>query len=330
MNKLTVVIPTYERPEFLAECLATIEAQTRKDFDLVVIDNASTRDYTRVLARFSHLGIEYLRNETNIGSGSNQVKAREICARSDYGMVFHDDDLMHPRLIEWELGVLETHPQVVWVATECMTFIDGTRPPFEVWENLSGSTDVYADRASLLRRILDESPLHFGSTMFRTAALAAVGLQSEKYQRLHIVADRAYLLDVADAGHTALIREPAVLYRLHSAQDTYDPDFTEDQAIELMQCYRDALPGNLSPEDERLFMRHSTNYLLHVHAFTRPQNHGSFWGSVKRERAADLFRWRSVNGQGIAALAGMVGLGRLFGAVRPALGAVKRAIRSRS
>jgi glycosyltransferase involved in cell wall biosynthesis len=326
VNSLTIVIPTYERPDFLAECLETVSAQTRKDFDLVVLDNASTREYGPVLERFSSLGIEYIRNERNIGSGGNQAKAREICTRSEFGMVFHDDDLMHPRLIEWELGIIEAHPDFAWVAAECLPFTDGSSPPVEVWQDLSGRAEIFGDRAALVRCILQAAPLHFGSVLFRTAALSAAS-PVEAYERLHIVADRPYLLDIAKAGGTALIREPLALYRLHAAQDTYDPHFTEDQAIALMHYYRDILPEQLGPEDERLFLRHSTNYLLHAHSFTRPGNHGSFRDAVKREQAEGLFRWRSIDGQGIAALANMAGLGRPFAVVRPALGAIKRAIR---
>jgi glycosyltransferase involved in cell wall biosynthesis len=327
MNPLTIVIPSYERPDFLAECLATIDAQTRKDFDLVVLDNASTRDYGPVLERFPSLGIEYIRNETNIGSGLNQAKAREICTRSPFGMVFHDDDLMHPRLVEWELGILERRSDVVWVAAECRHFVDGSQPPVGVWEDLSGSAVFYPDRTSLVRQILGTSSVHFGSALYRSSALAAVTPNIEAYQEFHIVGDRPFLLDVAKSGGTALIREPLVLYRLHSAQDTYDPQFTEDQAVALMHYYRNILPENMSPDDERLFLRHSTNYLLHVHSFINPENRGSLLGSVRREKAEGLFSWRSLNGQGVAALASMAGLQRAFEAIRPALGAVKRAVR---
>jgi len=329
MNPLTMVIPTYERPEFLAECLATVAAQTRKDFDLIVLDNASSKDYGPVLERFSALGIEYIRNKTNIGSGANHTKAREICSRSRFGLVFHDDDLMHPRLVEWALEALETHPRVVWAGAECSPFIDGSQPPFELWQSLEGRVEIYDDRTSLLRRILEGAPLHFGSVVFRTDALAVAGPPTEMLRRFHIVADRPYLLELAKQGSTALIREPLALYRIHAAQDTYDPHFTEDQAIELMRYYREILPLDLSPEDERLFLRHSTNYLLHAHAFTRPENRSPFRDAVKREKAEGLFRWRSIDGQGVAAVASSIGLGDAYATVRPALGSLKRAIKSK-
>ena len=330
MNPLTIVIPTYERPEYLAECLQTVEAQTRRDFDLVVLDNASTCDYRPVLDRFAHLSIEYLRNETNIGSGPNQAKARAICARSEYGMVFHDDDLMHPRLIEWELGLMESHPDAAWVASECSQFLDGSAPPFELWQSVTGKAQFYFDQASLVRQLLNDSTLHFGSAVYRSRAMDAFVPRLQSIEKFHIVGDRPYMLEVARSGSMGLIAEPLVLYRLHGAQDTHDPNFSEDQAISLMHYYRDFLPEVLDPQDERVFMRHSTNYLLHVHSFTRSENHDSFWRSVARERAEGLFRWRSIDGQGAAAIAGMMGVGSAFEALRAALRAAKRAVRTRS
>jgi glycosyltransferase involved in cell wall biosynthesis len=324
VNPLTIVIPTYERPEYLAECLTSIAGQTRTDFDLVVLDNGSALDYNAVLQRFANLDIEYVRNESSIGSGPNHEKAREIAARSEFGMVFHDDDLMHPRLVEWELGFLQSHADVVWVAAQDHSFVEDSPPPVEVWGGATGQAEVYDDRASLVRRLLDGTRLNYGSTMLRNSATRGVVAQLDRF---HIVHDRPYLLDVAKSGRTALIREPLILYRLHETQDSYDPSFTEENAIALMQYYRDILPEDLGPEDERLFMKHSTNYLLHAHSFTK--EHGTLRNSVRREKAEGLFRWRSIDGQGLAALASMAGLGSAFAAVRPALGAAKRALRSR-
>ncbi|MDZ4168042.1 MAG: glycosyltransferase [Coriobacteriia bacterium] len=329
MNPLTIVIPTYERPQFLADTLASIETQTRRDFDLVVLDNGSLSSYSQVLERFSSLGIEYIRNESNIGSGPNQTKAREICSRTEFGMVFHDDDIMHPRLVEWELGFLEEHADAAWIAAECQAFADGLEPPVETWSGVAGAVELHVERASLVRWIMDDTMLHFGSTMYRSSALLKAESYVAELERFHIVGDRPYLLEVAKSGSTALIREPLVLYRLHAAQDTHDPNLTDDQAIALMHYYRDVLLEAPMPGDADLLARHATNYLLHVHSVTARENNGSLRELVARERADGLFRWRSLNGQGVGALARMMGLGRAFESARPALSAVRRVFQPR-
>src|SRR5665647_1774236 len=66
------------------ERLESIAAQTFVDFDLVVLDNASTQDYAPVLERFRSLGLTYIRNPENVGAARNIEKARTIGMRSAY------------------------------------------------------------------------------------------------------------------------------------------------------------------------------------------------------------------------------------------------------
>ena len=52
MSKLTVVIPTYNRAALLKVSLASILAQDYPDFQVVILDNASTADTEAVVRTF--------------------------------------------------------------------------------------------------------------------------------------------------------------------------------------------------------------------------------------------------------------------------------------
>ena len=65
-NKLlTILIMTYNRPDYLSECLDSIEKQTFKNFNLIVSDNGSSKDYSKVLSKFKNLNIKYVKHEGN-------------------------------------------------------------------------------------------------------------------------------------------------------------------------------------------------------------------------------------------------------------------------
>ena len=52
-KKVTIVIPNYNGKRFLDDCLSSLERQTSKDFETLVIDNASQDDsvsYKRTLS----------------------------------------------------------------------------------------------------------------------------------------------------------------------------------------------------------------------------------------------------------------------------------------
>lgn len=324
MPKLTVVIPTFDRPDYLAECLETVAAQTFRDFDLVVLDNASTADYAPVLERFASLDIEYVRNPENIGAIGNIAHAREIGSRSAYHIVFHDDDLMHPRMLGWQVGALEARPDLAWVATESLPFPDGTTPAFGKY--VDPRTEVFESVDGLVRTLLENVPLNFGSVMFRSSAGKGTEFRREEFE---IIADRVLLCDIAATSPVGLIREPLVLYRHHAAQDSHNPVFRERHALALMAYYERFLPHPLSAADRALLQRHATNYVLHARSAVAPENRIPFSQLVGQAKAEGLWRWSAIDGQGVAAMAHLAGLGGPYGAIRPALGRIKRSFSGR-
>ncbi|TDB37604.1 MAG: glycosyltransferase [Actinobacteria bacterium] len=321
MARLTVVIPTFNRPGYLAECLQSVAEQTFRDFDLVVLDNASTEEYGPVLDRFSSLALTYIKNPENIGAARNIDKARTIGGSSEYHIVFHDDDLMHPRLLEWQIRVLDAHPEVAWVATECRPFESGTIPTYGAWPDVETELEVYATPDALVRRLLENVSLNFGSVMFRSERSGGVPVRAEEFE---IVADRVLLCDIAKNAPVALIRRPLVHYRHHAGQDTHNPIFRERHALDLMTYYAALLPIPIDSPDRTLLTRHATNYLLHARAMVAPENRTRLSDLTRDARAKGLFAWPALDGQGVAALAHVGGVGGAFDAIRPILGKVKR------
>lgn len=323
MSRLTVVIPTYNRPAYLAECLESIAAQTYRDFRLVVLDNASTEPYGPVIERFAPLGIEYIRNAENIGAVRNIDKAREVGSDSEYHLIFHDDDLMHPEMLGQQIAALDQRPELAWIATECAPF-GANSPRLECWDASSGIVEIYETPDALVRRLLQNVSLNFGSVMYRTSASAAIHFKLAEFE---IIADRVFLCDIAETSPVAMIPAPMVRYRHHAAQDSHNPVFREVHALALMRYYQSHLPQPLSADDLRLLQRHSTNYLLHARSTIAPEDRVRFRDLTRKAKADGLFRWSAVDGQGVAALAGLAGAGGAYARLRPTLGAIKRLLR---
>ncbi len=257
-SQVTLVITTFDRPDYLEECLASVKHQTLTGFRLVVLDNASAADYSGALESFRELPVSYVRNETNIGAAGNIGKAMRRYADSKYLMVFHDDDIMHPRMLEWQLEVLEANPEIQFVSTEYAAFDDGDEPPRRIWENVGPDVEIYDDQSALVRSFLGTGGLCFGSTMYRSSVLKQIRLDEERFG---IIWDRPFLLDSARLGKSALIRAPLVLYRHHPGQDTNTGSLSAKNLIELMKAYRAVLPAHWSRDDERLFYRHTSGFL---------------------------------------------------------------------
>ena len=67
MNKslISIIIPTFNQGTYLKRCLTSIENQTFKDFEIIIIDKYSTDNTKKVVDEFSHLPIIFLQVENN-------------------------------------------------------------------------------------------------------------------------------------------------------------------------------------------------------------------------------------------------------------------------
>ncbi len=95
--KVTIAIPTYNRPELLAATIAEARAQTHRNLEIIVADNASTDPRVKAIcdeAAYADGRVRYIRRPTNIGSMKN-FESTLVEATGDYFAWFADDD-RHP------------------------------------------------------------------------------------------------------------------------------------------------------------------------------------------------------------------------------------------
>jgi glycosyltransferase involved in cell wall biosynthesis len=104
----SVIVPTYDRAEFLVEALASLQEQTFGDFECIVVDDASPRPVAvpsdprfRLLRRASNGGCAAARN-----SGLQAASGRFVA-------FLDDDDLYTPERLALAREALEGHPVVV-------------------------------------------------------------------------------------------------------------------------------------------------------------------------------------------------------------------------
>lgn len=125
--KVTVCLPTYNRSGYLSQCLASVLAQTFRDFEVIVSDNCSPDDTAEIVGAFRDARIRYVRNPRNIGVFPNMNQCLEL-ARGQYVCIVHDDDLYEPRFLEREVEMLDRHPMAAFVhCATCEIDKDGRR-----------------------------------------------------------------------------------------------------------------------------------------------------------------------------------------------------------
>jgi len=129
---ISIGLPVYNGEKFLEESIDSILAQTFKDFELVILDNASTDHTPQICRAYAAQDdrIEYHRNKENIGHTANVNRVVRL-ARGKYYRQHHDDDVLEPECLAKCLKVLEEKPQVILCHTRTAV-IDETGNPREV------------------------------------------------------------------------------------------------------------------------------------------------------------------------------------------------------
>ena len=87
-KKVTIVIPNYNGKRFLDDCLSSLERQTSKDFETLVIDNASQDDsVSYIREHYPWVKIAVMRHNlgfsggVNVGIGMCTMWSKHQCRR---------------------------------------------------------------------------------------------------------------------------------------------------------------------------------------------------------------------------------------------------------
>ena len=115
LPSVSVCIPVYRGEQFLAETIRSVLDQTYRDFELVILDNASPDDTGRIARSFGDHRIRIETNATTLPQPENWREAVRLC-RGPLIKLVCADDLLHPRCLEYQVGPMEADPGLAVVA----------------------------------------------------------------------------------------------------------------------------------------------------------------------------------------------------------------------
>jgi glycosyltransferase involved in cell wall biosynthesis len=113
---VSVCIPVYNGELFLAETIRSVLDQTYRDFELVVLDNASPDESGAIARSFHDPRIRVERNPMTLPQAENWNRVVEL-ARGPLVKVVCADDLLHPRCLELQVEPMDADPGLAVVAS---------------------------------------------------------------------------------------------------------------------------------------------------------------------------------------------------------------------
>jgi glycosyltransferase involved in cell wall biosynthesis len=214
--RVTVLIPTYNRAEWLGGAIESALAQTWTDFRIVVSDNASTDATADVVAAFDDPRITYRRLERNIDLNAHYNFCYAGCD-TEYVCALPDDDRFAPDFLERTVPVLDASPNVGVVHGQ-VTVIDREGAVIAPAHDMTGLPgDAIESGHDFIRASFDGSyRVHATTTLIRTEALRGVPLDHRDYP----ITDFGHWMRVALRWDMAFVAHPLASYRVHETSYT--------------------------------------------------------------------------------------------------------------
>lgn len=295
MPRVSVVIPTRDRVGYVVDSVASALAQSERDLHVLVLDNGERDDAATALAAVTDRRLSVMRGDPtrdvigNLNAALDRLDA-------EHGVVFHDDDVMHPRLVEHELRVFSEHEYLAWVGSTYRAVLD-RKAMWEFPKAMTPSVQLFDTPAAFVRDVIASGRIGFPSVMYRVAALDGTRLD----RTFSTMADRPFLAELATRGGAALCVEPLMNYHVHRGQVTQRRDVHVGHALALMRRYRTILASDWDEEVRDAFVRRSTNELLDAYQlFTRDRP--SLWSFIWKAWRDQVFDPRAIRRMGAGAL----------------------------
>lgn len=100
---VSVIIPTYNRAHMVGRAIQSVLNQTYQDFELIIVDDASTDNTEEVAKSFNDERLQYIRHEKNSGSSVAPRNTGIELARGEYIAFLDSDDEWLPQKLEKQM-----------------------------------------------------------------------------------------------------------------------------------------------------------------------------------------------------------------------------------
>ena len=209
--KVTILLPAYNAALYLRDSLDSIMRQAFKDFDVLLIDDGSMDDTSKIAIEYSNIDrrIKYYKNEKNIGLIKTLNKGLSL-AKGEYIVRMDADDIMFDDRLYKQVKYMDSNPEC-FVCGGQMEYIGG----------LTGMAPILPQKyEDLLYLSLINCPLYHPTTIIRKSAIKQFGLKyNDSYKHAE---DYKFWSDIifSHPNSIANIKDVVLFYRISNNQIT--------------------------------------------------------------------------------------------------------------
>ena len=222
--KVSILIPVFNRKEFIAECIKSALNQTFTNFEIIVVDNASNDGTWEICKQFSETDqrVRIFRNDKNIGPVRNWIRCAKE-AKGSFSKILFSDDCLEPNCLNEMVPMLDNADVAL---VYCAASVGKSKEGSTIYYSQAGSSRLTS--AQFLNLILSKiAPVSPGAALIRTADLIRnLHFQFPTSTQRNFDKNGAgpdvmcLLLTAREYLHVAHIPKPLVFFRSHSGSFT--------------------------------------------------------------------------------------------------------------
>lgn len=110
-EKITVVIPTYNKAEYIEQTIESVLRQTYTDWEIVIVDDCSSDNTEQVVQKYLSEKIRYFKHSTNWGPGATFNDGIEK-ANTEYVTLIASDDVLLSNHLELVMNEFQNDKSV--------------------------------------------------------------------------------------------------------------------------------------------------------------------------------------------------------------------------
>ncbi len=223
---VSIIIPVYNREQYIEECIRSIQAQTYKNYEIILIDDGST-DNTLSLCRSLAATEPAIRIfESGHGGVSAARNLGLDAAKGDFVFFVDSDDIIHPQLLEVLVnGLKETDAAIA--GTQCVSVWEQYwHKVYEyIEENPGPGETTYQNFEDTLEAVFGgETPLAMiGGVMMRRDIIGDTRFRTD----LYIGEDFFFIYEnMIKGGSTVFLKQKWYFARDHASNSSWDFGYT--------------------------------------------------------------------------------------------------------
>jgi glycosyltransferase involved in cell wall biosynthesis len=206
--RISIIVPNYNHAQYLPQRLDSIFNQTYQDFEIYLMDDASTDNSTEILERYSdRIDVHLLANKENSGSPFKQWLKAFPLVRGDIIWIAESDDLCEPDFLEMLLPAFsDREVQIAYCASKIIGEggeVQGDYTKTKYLESIStvrwkNPYCIPADQEINEALGIKNTILNISSVLFRNTKFDAEF--EETIQNMHLGGDEFLILNVIKGG----------------------------------------------------------------------------------------------------------------------------------